>query len=234
MEKQVNIVLPVYNRPEHTRQTLDSLLQNTDPKLYNLIVVDDNSDKETRDLLIEYELKYKFELFRNPENLGPGGSRNKAHKYLFYHGLRLRYIYQTDNDVYFKKGWLPKLIETYKKVHPGGIRLLGASCHPYQQNNSVLMAGGVTVGIKNAVSGYSSLYTWETWDQFGPFDTQDGLEKKTGRSDDWAFCQKIIQGGFLVGSMEPEMVIPCGKTDTYGDVAVGPETFQDHEGIMIK
>jgi hypothetical protein len=39
--------------------------------------------------------------------------------------------------------------------------------------------------------------------------------------------------GFQVGAIEPEYVIACGKTDSYGDKAVGQETFKDHEGILI-
>jgi hypothetical protein len=90
------------------------------------------------------------------------------------------------------------------------------------------------VGIKDAVSGYSQLMTWKTWDKYGPFDEGQGQqEKKIMGSEDWAFCQRIIQDGFLVGSIEPEMVIHCGKTNTYGDPATGVETFKEVDGVKI-
>jgi len=59
-------------------------------------------------------------------------------------------------------------------------------------------------------------------------------KKKIMGSEDWAFCQKIIEDGFQVGSIEPEVVIPCGRTNTYGEKATGHETFKEHYGVIIK
>lgn len=236
MNAQVNIILPVLNRPEHTEQCIRSLYDNTPRDLFTLLVIDDGSEKATYSLLKSLSREFGFQILHHAKSFGPGYSRNEGAKYLTTIEARKKYLYHCDNDVYYRIGWLDQLIKIYEVVSKARVALLGASCHPFLQNNATISAGvGLfTVGIKDAVSGYSQLMTWEIWDRFGEFTTQEGLDKKTGRSDDWEYCQRIIKAGLLVGSVEPELVIPCGKTDSYGDPAVGQETFKNHEGIIIK
>lgn len=242
--KKVDIIIPVHNRPEHTKQTLESLLLNTDSSLFNLYIVDDGSDMQTFETIMDVMKRYTtaenpkpFSFSQNTIAIGPGASRNEVCEKITAMGNRSEYLYHSDNDVYFTPGWLEKLINTYTNYEEFyGIKVLGGSCHPYLQNKSVINDNYTyRVGIKDAVSGYSQLMTWETWDTFGPFDeTMRGQEKKIMGSEDWAFCQKIIKDGFKVGSIEPEVVIPCGRTNTYGDLATGAETFKQVEGVMVK
>lgn len=240
-DKLVDIVIPVHNRLEHTKQTLESLLKNTDPNLYQLYVIDDLSTDGTREYLQKHDKIVP--IFFNDENIGPGPSRNKVCSFITQKELRSEYLYHSDNDVFFTEGWLEKLINAYEDYDKakGNLKLLGGGCHPYLQNNSryesTYAANAVfpySIGMKDAVSGYSQLMTWETWDKYGPFDeSMRGQERKIMGSEDWAFCQKIIKDGFLVGSIEPEVVIATGKTNTYGDLATGSETFKEAEGVKV-
>lgn len=235
--KQVDIIIPVHNRPEHTKQSLFSLIENTDERLYNLYIIDDCSDTETAEFIREtYADNLTWvELFRNEINIGPGASRNYVTRKITESGNRSNYLYHTDNDVYFTKGWLEKLIRAYELSCPYQVRLIGGGCHPYLQTKEILPYRDFNVGIKDAVSGYSQLMAWEDWDEFGPFDeTMRNAEKKIMGSEDWAFCQKIIKDGYKVGSIEPEVVIATGKTNTYGEPATGHETFKRVEGVMVK
>lgn len=240
--KLVNIIIPVHNRWEHTKQTLDSLRENTNPELYRLDLVDDKSDPEVSEQLGQYIFNmptyYDWHFHRQHMNIGPGASRNAITKYITGENLRGKYLYHSDNDVYFTPGWLDALVGIYEASEPEGIRLLGGSCHPYLQNNAKLYnqwQSTFDIGIKDAVSGYSQLMTWETWDTYGPFDeTMREQEIKIMGSEDWALCQKIIKAGFKVGSLEPEVVIATGKTNTYGNPATGSETFKEQEGVVIK
>jgi GT2 family glycosyltransferase len=253
MNKKVDIIIPVHNRPEHTRQTLESLCKNTPHELYNLYVVDDGSDEETQKVLWDFfaahhsltEKPWPNEVHGmvNSEAIGPARSRNNMCRQITIDNKRAEYLYHSDNDVFFAPGWLEKLI-TAIKLRGNVVKVIGGGCHPYLQNKEVLvnehikdLSSGelIQIGIKDAVSGYSQLMTWETWDKYGPFDEgQGGQEIKIMGSEDWAFCQRIIKDGFLVGSIEPEVVIATGKTNTYGKPATGVETFKDHEGIMVK
>jgi glycosyltransferase involved in cell wall biosynthesis len=239
--REVNIIMPIHNRWEHTKQSLISLLANTDPKLCLITVVDDLSTDGTTQELDNFVKSYNrgkhiFEVYHNKTNIGPGASRNFIANAIEYRGNKRKYIYHSDSDVYFKPGWLEKLISAYEDFAPRGLRLLGAGCHPYLQNNDTWGNDDHTIGIKDAVSGYSQFMTWDTWKKYGPFDeTMRNAEIKIMGSEDWAFCQKIIKDGFKVGSLQPEFVIHTGKTNTYGNLATGHEiAFPNQEGIMIK
>jgi len=238
--QKVNIIMPVHNRWDLTKQSLDSLLKNTSLNLVKITIVDDNSDPENIEKLMDYEEKHhaQLEVYYNKLNIGPGASRNFICNALERRGEAKQYLYHTDNDVYFKEGWLEKLLEAYNHVNylsGGKVKVLGASCHPYLQNNGSDPVGeGYRIGFKDAVSGYSQLMEWTTWKKYGPFDeTMRNAEKKIMGSEDWAFCQKIVKDGFLVGSIEPELVIPTGKHNTYGDLATGYETFKDYDDVLV-
>lgn len=232
--KKVDIVIPVHNRWELTEQTLKSLLKNTDPKLYNLYVIDDGSTEENYKKL--YTLINGVNLFRNLIASSPGVSRNMVTRSISEQGNRSSYLYHSDNDVYFTEGWLEKLITVFEQAK-NRVLVLGGSCHPYLQNKTTFGMQPFSqsiVGIKDAISGYSQLMEWSTWDKYGPFDeTMKDAEMKIMGSEDWAFCQKIIKDGFMVGSIEPEVVIPCGKTNTYGKPATGSETFKSYPYIKV-
>lgn len=242
MQKQTDIIIPVFNRWEHTKQTLDSLIKNTNPALYKLYVVDDCSDPDVGEALRHYQMQapisINFSLFTQMENIGPAASRNATCLYITRENKRSDYLYHSDNDVFFTPLWLEILTKALEVAGHKDIKLLGGGCHPYLQNNDRIshpLAPHIGIGIKDAVSGYSQLMTWETWDKYGPFDEGNRTQEiKIMGSEDWAFCQRIIKDGFKVGSIEPEVVIATGKTNTYGSPATGSETFKNIEGVMIK
>jgi glycosyltransferase involved in cell wall biosynthesis len=239
---KVDIVIPVHNRAELTKQTIDSLYTNTDHDLFNLYVIDDVSDDETKRVLRDLQATYRFKLFTNDENIGPAASRNEVCEYITLKEKRQAFLYHSDNDVFFTQGWLNVLLVMFPFFEANyRVKLLGGGCHPYLQNNETIdlnqainTQGQNRLGIKDAVSGYSQLMTWETWDKYGPFsDNNRNEDIKIMGSEDWAFCQEIIKDGFKVGSIEPEVVIACGKTNTYGNPATGSETFKKFEGVKV-
>ena len=229
-----DIVIPVHNRSELTKQTIDSLYMNTDHTLFSLYVVDDVSNDETKKVLKGLQAMYRFKLFTNDENIGPAACRNEVCEYITLRYKRKGLLYHSDNDVYFTDGWLPKLISAFASVSKDRVKLIGGGCHPYLQNNGTINSYEWRVGLKDAVSGYSQLMTWETWDMYGPFsDANRNADEKIMGSEDWAFCQKIVQDGYLVGAIEPEVVLATGMTNTYGKPATGSETFKKFEGVKV-
>lgn len=235
----IDIVMPVHNRPRHTEQSIRSLYKNTNEDVFHLYVIDDGSDSETEELLNKLEEEFGFFHARNNLAMSPGYSRNHICKDITDFKTRSVYLYHSDNDVYFMPNWSETLIAATMTGVLNEVKVLGGGCHPYLQSSSHIELNlnhpnNYRVGIKDAVSGYSQLMLWETWDKYGPFDeTMKDAERKIMGSEDWAFCQKIVKDGFKVGSIEPEVVIHCGKTNTYGDNATGHETFIEKEGIYI-
>jgi glycosyltransferase involved in cell wall biosynthesis len=229
----INIIIPVHNRKELTEQTIHSLYQTGDKNIFDLYVVDDASDEDTASLLQKMKNDYGFKLFVQDENKGPAICRNEVCEYITLRDKRGKFLYHSDNDVFFEKNALSTLFDAFclarEKIH-----VLGGGCHPYLQTKDVCQFGTYEIGTKDAVSGYSQIMTWDTWDTYGPFDTeQSRQEKKIMGSEDWAFCQRIISKGGSVGSLIREVVVHCGKTNTYNEKATGYETFKDIDGIKI-
>lgn len=236
MAKLIDIVMPVHNRPRLTRQTIESLYSSTNKDLFNLYVIDDGSDEETKNLVEEMSEQLEFFRFRNEKAMSPGWSRNYVCNLIKSFKDQLPYLYHSDNDVYFTQGWLSKLLWAYENAVKHDIILVGGGCHPYLQNKErIALSADTFVGTKDAVSGYSQLMDWIVWDKYGPFDeTMKDAERKIMGSEDWAFCQKIIQDGYMVGAIEPEVVLHCGKTNTYGDLATGSETFKQYPNVIVE
>lgn len=211
----VNFTMLTYGRPELTRQSLDSLEENTPKDLYNKATFCSNEcgTGQARNLVI-------------------GMSKN---------GLeRGEYLYLSDNDVCFLPRWLETLIECYewaRETH--GVIAMGAYCHPYMQPYQKLPfysthAGRtLQIGLVHALPLQSWLWKWEDWDRFGPFD-----QTPVGRvrmSEDVAVSNKIKEAGGKVAAIYPPLIVNCGVTDSFGQPIPGADVvMQEHlpEGVI--
>ena len=71
----IDIILPNFNSSKFISQTIKSImLQNY--KNWKLIIVDDCSNKETKNILKEYSNKKKIKIFWQKKNRGAGFCRN--------------------------------------------------------------------------------------------------------------------------------------------------------------
>ncbi len=72
----VSVIVPVYNTERYLRRCLDSLVNQTLEKL-EIILVDDGSTDNSRQVMLDYEMKYqdKVKVF-SKENGGQGSARN--------------------------------------------------------------------------------------------------------------------------------------------------------------
>jgi len=71
-EPLVSILVVSYNQKEYIQQTIDSLLFQDCPFIYEILIGEDCSTDGTREICIEYERNYpdKIRLFLNKENKG--------------------------------------------------------------------------------------------------------------------------------------------------------------------
>lgn len=133
--KPVEIILPVYNSPRHTRWCLESLYQQTDPRLFHLLLVDDGSDDFTKRLLREYATtRSNVTLLTNETNQGflPAVNRALAE-------TRAPYVVLLNSDVLLTPGWLERLLAA-----PAGDPTIGLACSLSNnaENLSVAMPPG--------------------------------------------------------------------------------------------
>jgi glycosyltransferase involved in cell wall biosynthesis len=94
----VSIIIPSYNRMETIKETLDSLLNQRCDFPYEIIVGDDNSTDNVRDILFDYKNKYpeQIKLILHDKNIGLGANWATCAKQ-----ARGKYLANCDNDDYW-------------------------------------------------------------------------------------------------------------------------------------
>ena len=113
-EALVSVIMPVYNAERTMRQSIDSVLQQSEKHL-ELVLVDDASTDKSTHIIDEYALRDKrIKVLRQPVNAGVAEARNA--------GLRAasgRYIAFLDSDDW----WHPRKLE----LQVGQMRTSGAT-----------------------------------------------------------------------------------------------------------
>jgi len=106
---KIDIILPNYNSSQFIIRTIKSILNQT-YKSWKLIIVDDFSNKETKDILKKFSKKNKIKIYWSNKNRGAGYSRNYAIK-----KSNSPYLAFIDSDDVWKKDKLKKQINFMKK-----------------------------------------------------------------------------------------------------------------------
>lgn len=68
-------MVPVYNRPEELQELLNSMTRLESPGMFEIIVVEDGSQKDARHVVKAFEQSLELHYY-SKENTGPGDSRN--------------------------------------------------------------------------------------------------------------------------------------------------------------
>ena len=113
LELQCSVVIPTYNRAEELRATLASLAKIHAPGAWEVIVVDNNSPDNTRQVVAEagvnfpVELRYLFE-----PQVGRSAALNSGIK-----AARGKVLATTDDDVRFEPDWLQEAVAALHSYH---------------------------------------------------------------------------------------------------------------------
>ena len=75
MEVFFSFVIPVFNRPEETRELLESLALQTYSDSFEVVIVEDGSSIPSEEVIQEYSDRLLLSYFKK-KNTGPGDSRN--------------------------------------------------------------------------------------------------------------------------------------------------------------
>lgn len=239
----ISVVMLVRDRLELTKQAIKSLTQNTKGR-FRLTVVDDSSQPETRDWLMQIIGKHTHwaKLIRNEESKGTGWARNQGVQAALEKFGMSNLLYLSDNDVWFAPGWDEVLLKAHEAFPR--YKIIGGGCHPFlkpiQQprglgaSRFVANGGLYKVEARDAVSGYSWLLSWDTWERYGPLDAHAlGVRQ----SEDFAMCRKVVEAGHFVGAINPEVVLHTGiYKDTFGDIPPGSDVMAQNkrEGILYE
>ena len=119
---KVSVIVPVYNTEKYLRRCLDSLVNQTIEDI-EIIVINDCSPDNSKEILKEYEKKYKdkIKVFHNKTNKGIGYNRN--------YGIKKatgEYIGFVDSDDWVNETMYDKL---YKKAKTDKLDLVLCNFH---------------------------------------------------------------------------------------------------------
>ncbi len=128
---KASIIIPVFNKWLYTYNCLRSIAQNTEGVPYEVIVVDNASQDETRTWLDRIE---RVRVIRNSKNDGFVTGCNRGSQ-----AARGEYLVFLNNDVVVKPGWLSELIRTFES--DASIGLVGAKL--LYPDGSLQEAGGI-------------------------------------------------------------------------------------------
>ena len=136
-----SVIVPTYNRAHLVSRSIDSLLDQTF-KDYEIIVIDDGSPDETKEVLKPYLKKIQYHY---QKNRGVSAARNQ--------GIELakgEYIAFTDDDVITDPDWLASLDKCFREnqcdVVGGRVLPIFPDDTPsWARNNPVKISGGIVI-----------------------------------------------------------------------------------------
>ena len=217
------VIIANHNRRELLEQTLDSLRDNSVGSIYT-IVVDDCSTEEGMREFLESRKDISKVIFMKKQ-CGPGVCRNFGVASI---PVEYKYLYFSDNDVYFEKGWNKKMLYHYMATEdtvPKPIGILGGARHPHHGvEDFIQFDGGVKIDLSDQQVGFSLFMSKKVWCDIGPFiATELGEYGK----EDTELCNNARAVGYLIGSMNPPVVVHCGIHHSEGSKTAGAEHLEE-------
>lgn len=196
---KVSIVLLSYNSPEMLNESIKSILKRSFYPNFELIIVDNNSNKETINILNKYKNNSKIKLVFNKKNYGFAKGNNIGLK-----KSNSEYIILLNNDILVTPGWISRLLFYTKKRNIG---LVGPATNSigneakidikYKLKNITDMENkareytslhwGETLEVRN-IAAFCWMMSKKTYKRIGSLDERFGR----GMFEDDDYCKRII------------------------------------------
>lgn len=187
----VEIVIPVFNQLEFTRQCLESFFRYPPFASARVIVVDNGSKDETAEYLKSFP---QIEVIHNSENLGCATAWNQG-----FRATKSNWIAILNNDVVLTPGWLGGLLAFAESEHldivspalrEGPLNYdLESYARGFVQAAGNLVRPGVAHGV-------CFLVRRQVFESIGLFDENFRI----GQFEDADFFQRARRAGFQLGS----------------------------------
>lgn len=181
---KINIIVPVFNKVEYTKDCIKSLYEHTDSKHFRLLIVNDGSTDDTKKFINGCSDMYKnFQHVESVKNEGFVRSINKGLKY-YLEKLKIKnheLIMMLNNDVIIKGKWYENVVDVFRKNE--NVVAIGAVGHKEMIEKDVAF-----------VSNSRSFYRAWMFRKLGYLD--EGIHH--GYYDDVDMSIRIIQAGYAI------------------------------------
>jgi glycosyltransferase involved in cell wall biosynthesis len=199
MEKQISIVIPTFNSAQVLKACLESLANQTvGREKYEVIVVDDGSTDETKDIVAKYPVRYIHQ-----QNRGPAAARNNGVNH-----AQGEVVLFTDADCEPEPNWIEEMIKPLNDNQVVGVK--GA----YKTRQKELVARLVQIEYEHKyermkkfkyidfIDTYSAGYRKDVFLKYEGFD-----ERYPGASvEDQEFSFRLAHDGYKM-VFNPEAVV---------------------------
>lgn len=197
----ISVCISHKNRWNLLTQALNSL-ETQSYKNFDVILIDDFSDDETRFLLLQAEAAKKFHFkltcYRNSASMGPGYSRNKAANL-----STAKYVLFMDDDNIAKPEELEYFLQAAESRSADivtccfdNFKQSGLNDIPYTEfgQRNIFLGGSVeTAQNYNCVGDTNSFFRRESFLKAGGF-----FEDATAANEDWELMLRMTQDGFNI------------------------------------
>jgi len=234
----LTIGIPIRNALDYVKITLESVIKNTSCK-FELILIDDCSDKETSDYLQQY--KEYGKIIRNDEVKGFPHNCNLIIKNASYENICL-----LNSDVYCPTFWIEKLIkalEYYDILGPSSCRVSGLQLikesEPFQKKWSIDEIEKYAIKISDKfgnekmdikiVGGFCFIFKKKVVSKIGMFDEVFGL----GSFEETDYCIRAMKEGFKLGWVKGCYVHHYGHT-SFCNVAGVDDLWNKKKQVLMK
>lgn len=183
MLKPLSIIIPCYNDAALIEQAVDSAFNQTYSNK-EIIVIDDGSNEETRNVL--KSIAHKIDKLITQENRGQSAARNRG-----IDTAKGNYILALDSDDYFEPQFCERAIQVFQQ----NVKVRLMSCHAMLHFNDgtdrvFIPSGGELDNFLFSNSALSVMFKKEDWLKVGGYD-----EKMRSGWEDWEFYIRLMQLG---------------------------------------
>jgi len=110
---KMSVIICTRNRAEYLQEAIKSLLdQSLQKNLYEIIIVDNRSTDNTKDIIKKFSKSKNIRYIYEPI-LGLSQARNAGLK-----NARGKYVAYLDDEAVASKNWLETILETFESVKP--------------------------------------------------------------------------------------------------------------------
>ena len=223
--EQVSIIVPVFNDPAGVRDTLQSLLANTEPCV-EIIVVDNDSTDNTKDVIQGFADRAENIAFLVEDDIrGSYAARNKGIKYAS--GEIIAFL---DADITVDSSWLENAIDAMAEQ---GVEYLGC-------NVVLAYSDDTLVGRYNAKTGFP-IKQYLEFENYAPtcalladkgvFDDVGLFDDRLISGGDIEFGQRVAAAGYNQGYAADAIVTHPARTSFE---ALGKKNFRVGRGFCQK